>query len=110
MITTGVRYKHGGNPVDCGDNYVCQEVAAECDECYEYRTERDVVGYLYLYTLLVLLVSERPLLLHNILYHSKCYYYNDRFTASSFVKLKRFSNLLKGILLIRNWIQTEPEL
>ena len=47
MITTGVRYKHGGNPVDCGDNYVCQEVAAECDECYEYRTEGDVVGYLY---------------------------------------------------------------
>ncbi|XP_063693825.1 sushi, von Willebrand factor type A, EGF and pentraxin domain-containing protein 1-like isoform X1 [Bolinopsis microptera] len=42
VISTGVRYTHGANPAGCGDNYVCQEVAAECDECYEYRTEGDV--------------------------------------------------------------------
>ena len=43
VISTGMRYKHGRNPEKCGDSYVCQEVEAKCDECYEFDMEGDVV-------------------------------------------------------------------
>ena len=47
VVATSARYLHGPhvNHEKCGDDYVCQEIEAKCDECYEYKTSDGFKDY-----------------------------------------------------------------